>query len=824
MSDRHWWPPPPHLPPTEDNVHRLVELTKLHGADIAVTTDGSYLTTRDLSTGRVLKGSLRGHTCSITSLAVGKVHGASTIASGDERGCVRLWDLDTGLPIGVLFQEPADATSKAARVLALTFLTLDDVPVVVCVHAGRQSIRIWNVKTRTRINQGPDTSDDLIYLAAFGRLRRQGPLVLATAGATRGVRIWNPTTGTLLACPMQSPRSVDALAFDRLLSDYVLLVAYHLPLGGRQRFVSCLGPKRTDDVISPLPCGDRPVHALSCGSFEGKRVIITCTTDAVDLWHRDGSRATSLSFDSKVQDIAWVSPTTIVAATSRGFISHKVWSSFSSVPDRGVGVCLSGGGHRAALFGLGALLYIVDAGLNSRVRSIASVSGGSLLNAFVAQECDFGEENCKDKFERVAQRFVDLLVTGSTFSKPLLICLAVFTLVPVVAFALGYPPQVTVPFRALGISLLLGLFLLRGHVLEFLVGRRFFGSSLRRAKLGKETTTVEHVFCATDLATNEPFYFSTWNSGHAFTPTRGWSRASHLSLGAVVRASAAFPGAIPPRRFRLVGTKLFRSHFDFDRRRRPTTAFLSDGGVWNNLATDWMDSRFWGQRLRTVRFEGTERMPSNGPSPGQLVVVNSSYPQPATRGWLWSIPLVAEFTVPLRVALILFQNTIYPRIDALRARTRSGWFLDTSKPNVDERLHRREERTDVRVAVVSIHESLHRSDMKRRHHVDTSGAPWVPSVDAYLWERIRAATGFLETPEFADAWSIETREIPSRSQQVPTTFGRVKRRIAALLIWHGYVAARNECHVVFGSPLHAPPDAKRISRLTGLRSGDSCAD
>ena len=825
MSNRYWWPPPPHVAPTEDNVDRLIELTTLHGRPIAVTAEGCYLITRDRPTGRVLRGPLHGHTSSITSLAVGRVDGTLTIASGDERGCVRLWNLDTGIPIGILPQEEANDTSRAERVLALTFLPLDGVPVVVSVQAGGRNVRIWDVQTRTPINQGPDTSDDLVYLAAFGRYGRNRQRVLATAGAKQGVRIWNPTTGALLSSPVQSACQVEALAFDRLLSTHVLLVAYHFSTRGPQRFVLCIGPKRADDVVSPLPCGDRPVHALTCGSFERKRVIVTCGSNSLNFWHRDGSQATSLSFNSKIQDIAWALPSTIVAATSRGFVSHEVWPSFRSVPDRGVGVCLSGGGHRAALFGLGALLYMVDAGLNTRVRSIASVSGGSLLNAFVAQECDFGDKNCKDKFERAARQFVELLVTGSTFSTKLLVCLALLTVVPAGAFIYGYPPQTAAPFRVIGALVLLGLFLLRGHVLEFLVSRRFFGSFLTPTKLGKETRTIEHAFCTTDLAANEPFYFSSWNSGHAYTSTRGWSRASHLSLGAVVRASAAFPGAIPPRRFRLVGTGLRRSRFDFNRQCERKTAFLSDGGVWNNLATDWMDSRFWRQRLAgQARLGGPARMQNNaGASPGQLIVVNSSYPQPATRGWLWSIPFVAEFAVLLRVALILLQNTIQPRIDALRARTRSGWLFDTSKPGIDERAYRREEGTGGRAAVVSIHESFGVLGMAERHRVDPSGAPWVPSVDGYLWERIREAADFPKVLKFADGWTIEAQEIPSKSQEVPTTFGRMNRRIAALLIWHGYVATRNECHVVFGSRLHAP-DANRIGKSVGLCAGKNCVD
>ena len=47
-----------------------------------------------------------------------------------------------------------------------------------------------------------------------------------------------------------------------------------------------------------------------------------------------------------------------------------------------IGVAISGGGHRASLFGLGALLYLIDADKGAHLGSVASVSGGSLTNAF----------------------------------------------------------------------------------------------------------------------------------------------------------------------------------------------------------------------------------------------------------------------------------------------------------------------------------------------------------------------------------------------------------------------------------------------------------
>src|SRR5439155_14387789 len=51
----------------------------------------------------------------------------------------------------------------------------------------------------------------------------------------------------------------------------------------------------------------------------------------------------------------------------------------------GTALCLSGGGYRAALFHLGALRRLNELGLLSKVTTICSVSGGSILAAHLAQ-------------------------------------------------------------------------------------------------------------------------------------------------------------------------------------------------------------------------------------------------------------------------------------------------------------------------------------------------------------------------------------------------------------------------------------------------------
>ena len=54
-----------------------------------------------------------------------------------------------------------------------------------------------------------------------------------------------------------------------------------------------------------------------------------------------------------------------------------------------IGIALSGGGHRATAWGIGALLAVADAGLNRHVVSISSVSGGSIANGVAAHGTDY---------------------------------------------------------------------------------------------------------------------------------------------------------------------------------------------------------------------------------------------------------------------------------------------------------------------------------------------------------------------------------------------------------------------------------------------------
>lgn len=84
----------------------------------------------------------------------------------------------------------------------------------------------------------------------------------------------------------------------------------------------------------------------------------------------------------------------------------------SPVPS--LGIALSGGGTRAALFSLGVLNAVIDLECNDRLGMIASVSGGSITNACLSQALDF-RECTSEEFGRVAGPLAEGLCNTGMF-------------------------------------------------------------------------------------------------------------------------------------------------------------------------------------------------------------------------------------------------------------------------------------------------------------------------------------------------------------------------------------------------------------------------
>jgi NTE family protein len=229
----------------------------------------------------------------------------------------------------------------------------------------------------------------------------------------------------------------------------------------------------------------------------------------------------------------------------------------------GLALCLSGGGYRAALYHLGALRRLDEVGALARVDTVSSVSGGSIIAAFLA--------------DRVRSRFGPAGVPPG----------AAGPLFP------DWDGQFAAPFRRV-----VRRDIRTGPLLERLRPGNWFRpqcSVLALAALyGRHLTGLlladlpqrpRFVVCATDMVFGVNWVFErgrmgSWQAGYA-KPPADWP------LGRAVAASSCFPPLFPPL---LVGLSpdTFRGGAYRGPGRSALLARLSltDGGVYDNLGLE----------------------------------------------------------------------------------------------------------------------------------------------------------------------------------------------------------------------------------------------
>jgi predicted acylesterase/phospholipase RssA len=358
--------------------------------------------------------------------------------------------------------------------------------------------------------------------------------------------------------------------------------------------------------------------------------------------------------------------------------------------DLEIGVALSGGGFRATLHGLGVLMFLVDSGLNRQVNSIASVSGGSVANGCVAARCVFREVT-PNEFDGIVGEIARAIVhRGLIPSLPfysfmlVVLMLAAMSLVALAGTWLDYGPRRWSVLAFLCCVLLLFiLWSLRGNLLSYLLRQRLLAGS--KGKLGDlHHLNIEHVFCATDINHGAPVFLSDYGGGKIYSDSHGWGRAGHIRVCDAVLASASYPGAFPP--FRLPTGRCDFGGPAHERSGVPRgkSLYLADGGVWNNLATDWWDlstNRYSHggpsrhstfdhsmetlieekEGSRVVRAESTRTNRAD-----VVLVVNSQASSFFLTPTLWlRIPFLAEIFGLMRDTQTMYENSVAPRLDAL---------------------------------------------------------------------------------------------------------------------------------------------------------------
>jgi predicted acylesterase/phospholipase RssA len=449
-------------------------------------------------------------------------------------------------------------------------------------------------------------------------------------------------------------------------------------------------------------------------------------------------------------------------------------------------VAISGGGHRACLFALGALLYLAEAAKSKDVTSIASVSGGSLANGAIAQTLDFRTASAgevRDLVGHVSSR----VARGTLFSMPLTWIYLAVTLLVAGSVLIG--PWLLPLTTAARILVFLGGLLVPAAVLQLrgpVCGRAFaatlFSPDGQPTRLREIARDLDHVICATDLHAGEHVYFSgRFVCGYRF----GMGVPDDLHLHSAVRASAAFPGAFPPARFRTRRHK-FRDPGEEKASKTPFFA-LVDGGVYDNMADQWAQ----GLPRRSKRWAALK--PGFHPA-DELVVVNGSAGLNWSSQWHLAWPLASEVFSLTRDVSVLYDNGNSLRRQSLTAR------FDRAEL----------EGQGLRGALVHIPQSPFKAPDAFK------------DADAIWPERAKRARGALAHLEQSghdpDSWST----VAEANAAVKTTLSGLGTDVSARLLHHAYVLAMVNLHVILGYPLLDVPDRQRFVSLLedGARSGD----
>jgi NTE family protein len=234
-----------------------------------------------------------------------------------------------------------------------------------------------------------------------------------------------------------------------------------------------------------------------------------------------------------------------------------------------LGLCLSGGGFRAAFYALGALRYLAESGRLGQLKVVSAVSGGSIAAAMMVdrwtafQAAGGGLDAFLETIDRPFRRVVTQKNLRNAWLRRALLH----------------------PFAGRGAAL--------GHTLaEHLY---------EHERVLDLPALPQVIFTSTDLGAGRAFriardFVGSYDHGYAEPASPS------LELGTSVAASAAFPGSMSVVSLETEGLGLPNA---------PSVLFLVDGGVYDNLGLEW--------------FQGwSSARPGSAIRPGFIIAVDAS--------------------------------------------------------------------------------------------------------------------------------------------------------------------------------------------------------
>jgi hypothetical protein len=446
-----------------------------------------------------------------------------------------------------------------------------------------------------------------------------------------------------------------------------------------------------------------------------------------------------------------------------------------------IGVAISGGGHRASLFGLGALLYLIDADKGDQLGSVASVSGGSLTNAYFGTKVDLSTIDSEAMWDKAKDFAYQIARRGTLWAAPQTYAYLVSIALLVVAAIIV---SCRCPWWAIVLAwvIALGLGGWASQQRSAVVASAFDTTLLRRAKLASMKDKVSHVMCATDLQMGQNVFFS---KAFVYSWRSGWGTPGKMRAAQAAQASAALPGAfsvvsLPLRRFGLPEKRVVALN-----RNPPRNFKLLDGGVYDNMGSEWL------LNIQDRLSEGNP--PVELQTVDEAVVVNASAgDEVIDRRWV-KVPFVGEIFSLLAVKDVMYRQTTAVRRRLLYVRYKIAEDRESIQP-------------DTRV----LKEALAGTTIQ----IDRS--PFELPDDYHgrdgFSARAEEAIKVLNAGTDGDArtyWAAEAKV----NRKVKTTLSRIKPARAESLIRHAYVLTMVNSHVLLDYPLHQIPAPARFAGL-----------
>ncbi|QOZ51549.1 patatin-like phospholipase family protein [Bradyrhizobium sp. CCBAU 53338] len=228
-------------------------------------------------------------------------------------------------------------------------------------------------------------------------------------------------------------------------------------------------------------------------------------------------------------------------------------------PEEGIGLALSGGGYRAMVFHVGALIRLNEVALLRKIKRISSVSGGSITAG--ALGTSWKDLKFTDDVATNLDIFVERVRTmaGSTIDAGAIIG------------GILFPGSIS------------------DRVAKAYDKNLFHGAKLADLPDDSQPGNPCFVINATNIQTAALWRFSRNYMGDYRV---GLVEKPDVSLAAAVAASSAFPPILSPSELDIEQPVVNTPGADLHREPFTKTAILSDGGVYDNLGLETISKRY----------------------------------------------------------------------------------------------------------------------------------------------------------------------------------------------------------------------------------------